>query len=110
MSSKNRFIAVQFQAILKDGLWKDIAAHTNALAKTFESMLAETPGIKIVYPVESNAIFIELSASLQTTLTQQAGFYLWDESKNICRFMFSFDNTIEEIKTFTRQLQNAIGT
>jgi len=110
MASKNRFIAVQFRATLKDGLWKNIAAHTNALAKTFESMLAETPGVEITYPVESNAIFIELSTSLQSTLAQRAGFYLWDESKNICRFMFSFDNTIEEVKTFIRQLQNAIGT
>jgi threonine aldolase len=104
LASKNRFIAVQFAALLKDELWKDIAAHTNSLAKAFELTLTKISSIKIVYPVESNAVFVELPGYLQARLRENAGFYTWDERKNICRFMFSFDNTINEIESFILEL------
>lgn len=109
LASKNRFIAVQFMALLKDGLWKNMAAHTNSLAKRFASGLIKIPGIKVLYPPESNAVFAELPEHLRSVLQEKAGFYLWDEEKNICRFMFSFDNTIDEIECCIRQLQDAVA-
>jgi threonine aldolase len=117
LASKNRFVAVQFLTLLKNELWKDIAMHTNSLARVFASMLTESSVIKIIYPVESNAVFVELPPDLQTSLKEKAGFYLWDERKNICRFMFSFDNTMDEIEFFIREAKmignkilNHIGT
>jgi threonine aldolase len=110
LASKNRFIAVQFTALLQDELWKSMAAHTNSLAKRFASGIIQIPGIKVLYPVESNAVFAELPVHLRSVLQEIAHFYLWEEEKNICRFMFSFDNTIDEIECCIRQLQDAIAT
>ncbi|MEO5564025.1 MAG: aminotransferase class I/II-fold pyridoxal phosphate-dependent enzyme [Chitinophagaceae bacterium] len=104
LASKNRFIAAQFIALFKDELWMDIATHTNLLAKRVEARLAKVPAIKIAYPVESNVVFAELPLHLQSTLRQKAGFYVWDEQKNIYRFVFSFDNTIEEVDFFIDRL------
>ncbi|MEO8406331.1 MAG: beta-eliminating lyase-related protein [Chitinophagaceae bacterium] len=104
LASKNRFIAVQFLALFENELWKDFAVHTNNLAKTFAAEISNVPEIRIVYPVESNAVFAEIPGHLLPGLREKAGFYSWDEGKNIYRFIFSFDNTLEEIEFFTRQL------
>jgi threonine aldolase len=58
LASKNRFIAAQFIGLLKDELWKKIAAHTNHLAKYFEKQLDNEQ--TIAYPVETNMVFLKM--------------------------------------------------
>jgi len=97
LASKNRFLAVQFQALLKDGLWKKIAGHTNSLARHFETSLATVPDVQVIYPVESNAVFVSMPEYLYDRLQDYASFYYWNVVKNEYRFIFSFNNATAEI-------------
>ena len=49
--SKNRFIAVQFKALLSNNLWYRLASHANSMAKLLESQIKELPGVKITQSV-----------------------------------------------------------
>jgi len=105
LASKNRFIAAQFTAMLKNDLWKDLAAHTNRLAKEFERRIAGVSSVKVVQPVETNAVFLKMSPALHEKMQQHAHFYYWNELKEEVRLVFSFDNTIEDIENFINLLK-----
>ena len=91
---------VQFQAMLKNELWRRLAVYTNRLAKTFEKEMAAIPSVKIAYPVETNAVFLNMPRSLHEKMQQHANFYYWNDRKQEARLIFSFDNTVEEIVEF----------
>jgi threonine aldolase len=105
LASKNRFIAAQFKTMLQNDLWKQLAVYTNNLAKEFEKQVAGIPGISIAHPVETNAVFLNMSTELHAKLQQHAYFYYWNDAKEEVRLIFSFDNTIEDINRFVKLLR-----
>lgn len=104
LASKNRFIAAQFTAMLKDGIWQKIAAHTNGLAKMLAERLPVIPGVKLSRPVETNVVFLNMPPQLHQKLQPDVSFYYWDELREEARLVFSFDNTVDEVETFLRLL------
>ena len=105
LASKNRFIAAQFTAMLHNDLWKKLATHTNALAKEFEKQVSNIDGITVAQPVETNAVFLNMSPELHAKMQQHAYFYYWNDLKEEVRLVFSFDNTTEEITAFVKLLR-----
>src|SRR6476646_1057163 len=58
LSSKGRMLAAQILAMLEDGLWLDNARSANAVA---QKLASAAPG-RLVYPVEANEIFLNVTA------------------------------------------------
>ncbi|MDP4261692.1 MAG: aminotransferase class I/II-fold pyridoxal phosphate-dependent enzyme [Bacteroidota bacterium] len=108
LASKNRFIAVQFSELLKDGLWKKIATHTNNLASYFKQELMKTGNAEIAYPVETNMVFMKMGQTQFDKLKSSAHFYRWDFQQEEVRFAFSFSNTKKEINSFFKEYRKAI--
>jgi threonine aldolase len=104
LASKNRFIATQFEYMLREGLWQKIARHTNGLARYFAEQITGIHSLQITHPVETNAVFVRMPLSLYHRLQETASFYLWNEEKSEARFMFSFNSTKEEVDQFIRHL------
>jgi threonine aldolase len=100
LSSKMRFLAAQFNALLADDLWLANARHANAMAGRLASGLAEVPGVEVVYPVQSNAVFARLDAAHIETLKRNWTFYVWDESTSVVRWMTAFDTQESDIDAF----------
>lgn len=109
LASKNRFIAVQFQALLNDSLWQEMARHTNELARLFEQEIAGITSIKLAYPVETNAAFLNISPELHEKMQEFASFYYWNDERSEARLIFSFDNTTEDVKRFVGKLRELAG-
>lgn len=105
LASKTRFIAAQFSAIVENDLWKTLAAHTNHLAREFERLVADIDTVKVVQPVETNAVFLKMSPELHEKLQEHAWFYYWNEDKEEVRLIFSFDNTVEDVERFVRRVR-----
>src|SRR3546814_5125488 len=74
-----RFLSLQLDAYLKDGLWLRLARHANAQAARLAQGLVALPGADLVHPVEANEIFLRLPAPVLDGL-EEAGFrfYRWD--------------------------------
>ncbi len=104
LCSKMRFLAVQFQAYFNNDLWKTNALHANKMAQILYKAIANIPRVKIMYPVQANAIFVQLPYDIWTQLQKEYFFYDWDESKNIVRWMCSFDTTENDIHSFVNTL------
>jgi threonine aldolase len=109
--SKHRFIAAQFDAFLRDGLWLDLARHANAQADRLAAGLAAA-GCPPVWPVEANEVFAALPHAADERLrAASASYYPWHTQslptgttiapdRLLVRLVTSFATTDAEIVEF----------
>jgi threonine aldolase len=101
LASKTRFIAAQFEAMLKDELWRKTAGHANNMAELLCKAIAKNRKVKVTRPVQANAVFAEIPRSWYEPLQEHYPFYVWKESTHEVRFMCSWDTTEEDINNFS---------
>ena len=104
LCSKMRFIAAQFQAYFHEDLWKKNAARSNRMARLLYQSVKDLPGVRVMYPVQANGVFVQLPRRVWTALQQQYFFYEWDEAQDVVRWMCAFDTTEEDIRDFVSSL------
>jgi len=96
MLPKMRYVAAQFDAWLKDGLWLDLARAANASGRRLAEGLASLPGCELAHPCDGNEVFIRLSPEVTERLQAAgAGFYAWPDGS--ARFVASWCTTDAEI-------------
>ncbi len=106
LSSKMRYIAAQFEAYVKDGLWKDCATHANKMARRLAEGLAAR-GIRPLYPVQTNAVFVKLPGCLVEELRSRRFFYDWEGGA--VRLMTSWDTDDTDVDGFLAELDAALA-
>src|SRR3712207_5032607 len=79
LASKMRFMAAQFEALLRDDLWRRSAAHANAMARRLADAVTRVPGVTITRPVQANAVFAVVPADVVARVQPDWPFYVWDE-------------------------------
>jgi len=73
--SKSRYVAAQLLAYLESGVWQRNALRANRLT----SELVDAAGGSLLYPVESNQLFLQLGESGKQRLRAAGfGFFDWD--------------------------------
>jgi threonine aldolase len=100
LASKMRFLGAQFGALLTDDLWLDNAGQANAMAARLAAGLRGIPGVEVVYPVESDAVFARLNPSFIATLHRDWTFHVWNEESSIVRWMTAFDTREADVDAF----------
>ncbi|MBO4282245.1 MAG: low specificity L-threonine aldolase [Bacteroidales bacterium] len=108
LCSKTRFLAVQFQAYFQHALWRKNAEHANRMAQLLHQSVKGLPHLKVVYPVQANGVFVQLPREVWKALQQRYFFYEWDESRDVVRWMCSFDTTEADIRDFVVCLTNLL--
>lgn len=86
LQSKGRFLAAQLIAMLEDDIWLRNARAANAGA----ALLGQAAPHRLVHPVESNAVFVRLSADEAASLRAQ-GFDFYDWGPGEARFVVAWD-------------------
>jgi threonine aldolase len=109
LSSKMRFLAAQFNALLADGLWLANATHANAMAARLASGLTAIPGVDVVYPVQADAVFARLNPEHIADLQRDWTFHVWDESASIVRWMTAFDTQESDVDAFLNDIAARAG-
>jgi threonine aldolase len=109
--SKHRFIAAQMVAYCADDLWLRLARHANAMADRLASALAAL-GIRPVWPVEANEIFVALPRAMNARLKAAGAIYhpwttgslprqlVLPSDALLIRLVTSFATTAEEVDRF----------
>jgi threonine aldolase len=108
LSSKMRFIAAQFEALLTDELWRRSAEHANRMARLLEKEIRQISGIKIVWKVEANGVFVQIPRHAIEKIKKHYFFYMWIEEESIVRWMCSFDTTEDDIRKFAEVVRKAV--
>ena len=106
--SKQRFIAAQFEAYLKDDLWLRLARQANEQAQDLSKRLSEIDGVKVWYRTEANEIFVSFPAGVAEKLREQgATFYPWitpgdPADGTMQRLICSYATSDEEVDRFAQ--------
>ena len=64
LASKMRFLSASWVGMLEDGAWLRHAGHANAMAKRLAAALRGVPGLKLVFPCQTNGVFVRMPARL----------------------------------------------
>jgi threonine aldolase len=108
--SKHRFLAAQIEAYLAGDLWLDLARHANRMADRLADGLVAA-GIKPVWPVEANEVFVPLGAEEDRRLKAGgAMYYPWSTAgvpsgvlpanTTLVRLVTSFSTSEAEVDRF----------
>jgi threonine aldolase len=109
LCSKMRFLSVQFEALLGGDLWLRNARHANEMARRLAAAVEGFDGVRIVRPVQANAVFAVLAADVTQRLQERQRFYTWDEHTGEVRWMTSFDTTEADIESFAADLADVLS-
>ena len=108
LASKMRFIAVQFEALLTDNLWRRSAEHANRMARLLEKEISLISGVKIIWKVEANGVFVQIPRHAVEKIKARYFFYMWIEEECIVRWMCSFDTSEEDVRGFAQVVAAAV--
>jgi threonine aldolase len=108
LASKMRFTAAQFEALLTGDLWRRSAEHANRMARVLEKEISRIPGVRVVWKVEANGVFVQIPRPAIEKIKNRYSFYVWIEEESIVRWMCSFDTTEDDIHTFVEVVAAAV--
>lgn len=100
LASKMRYMSCQFIPYLEQEIWKKNAQHANAMAVKLKNSLMTFPNVSLVYPLESNALFLKIPKACIERLRKEYFFYTWDEEEGVIRLVTSWDTTDEDVDSF----------
>ena len=109
--SKMRFISVQLEAYIADGLWLRNAARANRLAAALARGLADVPGSELVHPVHGNALFVRLpEPAIAGLLADGFAFYRrGGETATTLRLVTAFDTRDADVEAFVATARRHAG-
>lgn len=114
LGSKQRFASAQLIALFGTDLWRDSAAHANAMATRLHDSLMDataTGRLTFTQVVESNAVFARLPVAAAKVLRPRFGFYDWagpfDDGTVEVRWMCSWDTTTDDVDAFAEAITAA---
>jgi threonine aldolase len=110
LASKMRFLGAQLGALLSDDLWLRNAAHANAMAARLADGLTAIPGVEVVYPVQSDAVFARLDAGHIAALNKDWMFHVWDEHASIVRWMTAYNTQESDVDEFLAAIAATAGS
>ena len=103
--SKMRFISSQLEAYLSDDVWLRNARHANAMAKILSEGLASFSNTKLVYPTQSNEVFVILPREVIDYLNN-AGYDINEDELDgkTVRFVTAWNSELKDINALLETL------
>lgn len=106
--AKGRLLGIQFQELLKDDLYFDLAKKANVQAMKIKTAFKEN-GFEFLAETFSNQIFPILGNAQIEELAKNFEFYVWkkiDDEKSAIRIITSWATTDEMVRSFTEKIKN----
>ncbi|HHD2754361.1 TPA: low specificity L-threonine aldolase [Clostridium perfringens] len=100
--AKGRLLGIQFEELFRDGLYFELASHSNKMGKLLSEGLKEC-GCELLIESPTNQIFPILPNNIIEELEKDYRFYRWtkvDESKSSIRLITSWATKEKAVKDF----------
>jgi threonine aldolase len=97
LGSKMRFLAAPWLGLLNEDVWLHNARHANKAARLLAQRLRNEAGIESAFPVESNAVFVQLGDQLVRSLHARGWRFYKFVEPDIYRLMCSWSTREDEI-------------
>ena len=108
LASKMRYVSAPWLGMLQDDTWLKNARHANAMAKRLHEGIKDLPGVGILFPVEANAVFAELSPGVQARLRDRGWLFYTFIGEGGCRLMCAWDTEPDTVDRFIDDIGAAV--
>lgn len=108
MLAKGRLLGIQFEELMRDGLYFDLSKHANQQAMRIKEAFLKQ-GIGMLADTETNQIFPVLAHHEIEQLQQKFDFYVWqkvDAQKSAIRIITSWATTDEAVAEFLYAIES----
>lgn len=105
LASKMRFLTAPWVGMLRDGAWLRHARHANQMAKRLEEVIRGLPQVSISFPVQANAVFVQMPETLARALHQRRWVFYQMHGAAEYRFMCGWDTTEDDVAAFAADLK-----
>jgi threonine aldolase len=105
LASKMRFLSAPWVGMLRDGAWLRNARHANAMAEYLETQVRELSEVRVLFPRQSNAVFVELDVGVIQGLWDRGWLFYNFIGKGGCRLMCSWDTTEADVDALVADLK-----
>ena len=109
LGSKMRFVSAQLLALMEGDLWLRSARHANAMARRLHDGVVGLDGVRVVRPVQANAVFAVLPPGVADRLRARFRFYDWDQATGEVRWMCAFDTTPDDVDAFVAAISEELA-
>ncbi|MGW5960949.1 threonine aldolase family protein, partial [Methylorubrum thiocyanatum] len=108
LASKMRYLAAPWIGSLRDDAWLARAGHANACAARLARQIADVPGLRLLHPVEANAVFLDLPEGAAARLRDR-GWQFYAFIGGGVRLMFTWDTAFETVDALAADLRRAVA-
>ena len=105
LASKMRFLAAPWVGMLDDGAWLRRAGHANAMARRLADAVRPIAGVRVLFPVEANAVFLGLSPRSAEALHARGWSFYGFLGSTGHRFVCSWDTTAEAVEALAADIR-----
>ncbi|MEO6122894.1 MAG: beta-eliminating lyase-related protein [Ilumatobacteraceae bacterium] len=109
LPSKMRFVSAQFNALIEDDLWLQLAKHSNAMATRLHQATSDIVGVDYDGPPTVNSVFPRLPKGVIEPLREWCFFWDWNVAVDQVRWMTAWDTTEADVDTFAAGVRECLG-
>jgi threonine aldolase len=89
---------------MQSGAWLRNATHANSCARYFAGLVSGIPGVRLVQPVEANAVFVSAPEGVLQEI-EKHGWHFYTFIGGAARFMFAWDTDLARVDALSRDLE-----
>ena len=104
LASKMRFMAAQWIGMLSGGAWLRNARMAGLLEQRIEGL----PGLRIMFPVQANSVFVEMPPELIDALHTRGWHFYTFIGQGGGRFMCSWDTTEADVSALVQDMHDLL--
>jgi len=105
LASKMRFLAAPWVGLLESGAWLRNASRANRCARLLADGVVEIPGVRLMFPCQANAVFLELPPALLAGLRGRGWHFYTFIGSGGARFMCSWETTEADVAALLADLR-----
>lgn len=107
LASKMRFLAAPWVGLLEGQIWLRNGRTANDCARRLAAGLAAIPAVRIVQPVQANAVFAEIAPQVTQELKRRGWHFYTFIGANCARLMCSWATTYATVDAFLNDAREA---
>jgi threonine aldolase len=109
LASKMRFLSAPWVGLLENDAWLKHARHANSCAQLLAELVKDIPGVELMFPVQANGVFLQLSEAAIAALTAKGWRFYTFIGSGGARFMCSWDTEESRVRELAADIRLVMG-
>ncbi|MDN5517040.1 MAG: low specificity L-threonine aldolase, partial [Pseudomonas sp.] len=109
LASKMRYLSAPWVGILQNDVWLNYANHANRCAQLLATLVEDVPGVSLMFPVQANGVFLQLSEPAIAALTARGWRFYTFIGAGGARFMCSWDTDEARVRQLAADIREVMS-